>query len=328
MSVMDRLDAAHQAVLRAIPEDFLDLTDIAGTRLRFDEMFRQRPKVERPDDLRIDDHQAPGAAGEPDVLVRLYRPGGLPNPAPVLYWIHGGGMVMGSVAADDDYCIGQATKLHIAVASVEYRLAPEYPFPTPVEDCYAGLRWLSANAAELGLDPDRVAIGGASAGGGLAAGLGLVARDRGEVGVCFQFLVYPMIDDRDTTPSNLATTDRRLWNRTANQLGWAAYLSGRAGAPDVSPYAAPSRAKDLAGLPPTYITVGDLDAFLDEDIAYAQALLQAGVPTELHVYPGAFHGSDNFVSRSALSRRWKADERAALDRALNRSEGDGKVPRS
>jgi acetyl esterase/lipase len=236
-------------------------------------------------------------------------------------------MVMGSVTQDDDYCIALAAKLNIAVASVEYRLAPEHPFPAPIEDCYAGLCWLGAHAAELGLDAERIAIGGASAGGGLAAGLGLVARDRGEVNVCFQFLVYPMIDDRDTTPSSLSTTDPRVWNRRANQLGWAAYLSGRAGTEDISPYAAPARATDLAGLPPTYINVGDLDLFLDEDIAYAQRLLQAGVPTELHIYPGAFHGSDNMVSRSKLSRRWKDDERAALDRALNRSDGDGKLPK-
>jgi acetyl esterase/lipase len=326
MDVMDRLDAAHRSVLRAIPEDFLDLDDIPGTRRRFEEMSRQRSSPERPADLRIDDHDVAAEDGHP-VLVRLYRPAGLPAPAPVLYWVHGGGMVMGSVAQDDDYCISHATKLNIAVASVEYRLAPEHPFPTPVEDCYAGLRWLAARADELGIDRQRVAIGGASAGGGIAAGLALLARDRGEVPVCFQFLVYPMLDDRNATPSAQTTTDPRMWNRRANDLGWRAYLGERAGTEDVSPYAAPARAGDLSGLPPAYINVGDLDLFLDEDLAYAQKLLQAGVPTELHVYPGAFHGSDNLVSRSALSRRWKVDERAALDRALNRSEGDGKLPK-
>ncbi len=326
MSVLDRVDAAHQAVLKAIPEDFLDLSDIEGTRKRFDEVAHRLRKSERPAGLRVDDHGVAADDGH-EVLVRVYRPAGLPHPAPVLYWIHGGGMVLGSVSNDDDYCIGQATNLHIAVASVEYRLAPEHPFPTPVEDSYAGLRWVSSHAAELGLDPERIAVGGASAGGGIAAGVILAARDRGEVPVCFQFLVYPMLDDRNATPSAQVTTDPRLWNREANRLGWAAYLEGRAGADDIAPYAAPARATDLSGLPPAYVNVGELDLFLDEDITYAQGMLRAGVPVELHVYPGAFHGSDNQVSRSLLSRRWKADERAALDRALNRSEGDGRVPR-
>ncbi|MPY95426.1 MAG: alpha/beta hydrolase fold domain-containing protein [Acidimicrobiia bacterium] len=320
MELIDRLDPAHQSVLRAIPEEFLDLTDIAATRVRFDQVMAQRPRPQWPDGLGAEDHLAPGRDGGPDVSVRLYRPAGLAAPAPALYWVHGGGMVLGSVAMDEDQCAGLADSLQIVVASVEYRLAPEHPFPAPVEDCYTGWAWLAANAATLGVDPGRVAIGGGSAGGGLAAGLALLARDRGGPAICFQLLVYPMLDDRNATPSSHAVTDPRLWNRTANQLGWGAYLSGRAGEADVSPYAAPARATDLAGLPPTYINVGELDLFLDEDIAYAQALVKAGVPTELHVYPGAFHGSNNFVSRSALSRRWAADERAALARALHGSE--------
>jgi acetyl esterase/lipase len=226
-------------------------------------------------------------------------------------------MVLGDVAMSDDSCAAMAHELKIVVASVEYRLAPEHPFPAPLEDCYAGLAWLSACADERGVDRARIAIGGPSAGGGLAAGLALLARDRGEVPVRFQLLVYPMIDDRNATPSSRAITDPKVWNRHANEVGWNAYLAGRAGADDVSPYAAPARATDLAGLPPTYINVGDLDLFLDEDLAYARALMAAGVPVELHVYPGAFHGSNAFVSRSALSQRWTADERAALHRALN-----------
>jgi acetyl esterase/lipase len=319
MDVLNRLDGAHQAVLRAIPEDFLDLTDIPGTRKRFGEMSAQRAQQAppRPADLQIQDHWAPAREGHPKVMVRIYRPAGLPAAAPTLYWVHGGGMVLGNVAMDDDYCVGLAHRLGILVASVEYRLAPEHPFPAPVEDCYTGLAWLARIAGELGIDPQRIAIGGASAGGGIAAGLGLITRDRGEIPLCFQFLVFPMLDDRNSTRSSHEIVDPRLWNREANRLGWNAYLSGRAGADDISPYAAPARATNLAGLPPTYINVGDLDLFVDEDVAYAQRLLQAAVPTELHVYPGAFHGSNNMVSRSALSRRWKADELAALARALH-----------
>ncbi len=225
-------------------------------------------------------------------------------------------MVLGKVEHDDDLCMARAERLRAVVASVEYRLAPEHPFPAPVEDCYAGLKWFAGQADGFGVDRGRIAIGGASAGGGLAAGLALLARDREEVAVAFQFLVYPMLDDRNHTPSSHEITDERLWNREANHLGWNAYLAGRAGEADVSPYAAPARAEDLAGLPPAYINVGDLDLFLDEDIDYAQRLLQAGVPTELHVYPGAFHGSNMFVSRSPLSRRWRDDEWAALERAF------------
>jgi acetyl esterase/lipase len=207
--------------------------------------------------------------------------------------------------------------LGAVVASVEYRVAPEFPYPIPMEDCYSGLEWFFAKADEFGVDPNRIALGGASAGGGLAAGLALLARDRRRVKPCFQLLTYPMLDDRNVSPSSHGITDTRVWNRAANQAGWDAYLAGDAGAADVPVYAAPSRCTDLGGLPPAIVTVGNLDMFLDEDIAYAQALLQAGVPTELHVYPGAFHGSNIFVAHSDLSQRWKRDELGALERALN-----------
>ena len=318
MDLPSRLDAEHLAVYRAMPDDLLSALgdDLPAARIRMAELAAavERPPV--PAGLTTEDRYAPGPAGAPDVLVRLYRPADLPSPAAALYWVHGGGMILGSIAMNDDSCAAIADKLRILVASVEYRLAPEYPYPAPMEDCYAGLRWFARAAAGLGVDPARIAIGGASAGGGLAAGLGLLARDRGEVAVAFQLLVYPMLDDRNITPSSHAVVDPKVWNRDANTVGWNAYLAGRAGADDVPVYAAPARATELAGLPPTYINVGDLDLFVDEDIAYAQALMRAGVPVELHVYPGAFHGSNNFVSRAVLSRRWTADERAALARGL------------
>jgi acetyl esterase/lipase len=318
MDLASRLDAEHLSVYRAMPAELLAglADDIPATRVRVAELSAAVAHPPVPAGLTIEDRYAPGPEGAPDVLVRLYRPAQPPSPSPVLYWIHGGGLVMGSVVSNDDYCSSIADKLQVVVASVEYRLAPEFPYPAPLDDCYAGLRWLAASTGELDLDPARIAIGGASAGGCLAAGLALLARDRGEVPVAFQLLVYPMLDDRNITPSSHAIVDPKVWNRDANTIGWNAYLDGRAGADDVSPYAAAARATDLAGLPPAYINVGDLDLFADEDIAYAQALMRAGVAVELHVYPGAFHGSNNFVSRAALSRRWAADERAALARAL------------
>jgi acetyl esterase/lipase len=204
------------------------------------------------------------------------------------------------------------------VASVEYRLAPEHPFPAPVEDCYAALKWLVAQSTKLGVNTARIAIGGASAGGGLAAGLAVLARDRAEVEVAFQLLIYPMIDDRTITPASATVPDTFVWTRENNLMGWRAYLGREPGGTDVSPYAAAARTTDLRGLPPAYIPVGDLDLFLDENMTYAQRLLAAGVPTELHVYPGAFHGFNGFVPNAEISRRFNTDRDSALKRMLHR----------
>jgi len=310
------MDAEHLAVLQALPFR-LDLSDIPATRTVMEGLREMLMAAPLPDNVSVEDHMSPGPEGAPDVMVRTYRPASLPTNAPALYYIHGGGMVLGDVAGSDGYCANVADQLNLMVASVEYRLAPEHPFPAPIEDCYAGLRWFASSADEFGIDRSRIAIGGGSAGGGLAAGLALVARDRGEVEVCFQLLVFPMLDDRNITRSSEAIVDDRVWNRAANLAGWNAYLSGNAGGDDVSPYAAPSRATDLAGLPPAYINVGTLDLFVDEDIAYAQALLAADVPVELRVYPGAFHGSNLMAPDTEISKRWNSDELAALDRALN-----------
>ena len=316
MDLPSRLDERHLAVYRALPGDILDLTDLPSARARLAALWRSADPVAPHLGVTIEDRITSGSGGGSEVMVRLYRPASLAASAPALYWIHGGGLVLGDVSMDDDACASIAHELQILVVSVAYRLAPEAPFPQPLEDCYTGLRWLARSAPELRVDPAQIAVGGASAGGGLAAALCLLARDRNEVTPAFQLLVYPMLDDRNVTPSSLAIRDPKIWNREANIVGWNAYLDGRAGAEDVSPYAAPARAVDLSGLPPAYINVGDLDLFFDEDIAYAQQLNRSGVPVELHVYPGAFHGSNNFVSRSRLAERWTQDERDALRRAL------------
>jgi acetyl esterase/lipase len=311
-----RLDAAHLSVLKALPPDLLDLSDITRTRAGLDALLGAMPVPELPAGVAIEDRLVPGLDAGPDVVVRTYRPDGVQAGGPAFYWIHGGGMVLGSVDMSDLDCATRAADFGCLVASVEYRLAPEHPFPAPLDDCYAGLSWLAANAADLGVDPARIVIGGGSAGGGLAAGLALMARDRGGPSIAFQFLQYPMLDHRNDQPSTHAITDPRVWNRDANRAGWDAYLGEASGGGDVSPLASPAVADDLSGLPPAYINVGQFDLFLDEDIAYAQALLRAGVACELRVYPGAFHGSNSFVSESALSKRWRADEDAALLRAL------------
>jgi acetyl esterase/lipase len=224
---------------------------------------------------------------------------------------------MGDIEQDDRLMMQLVKRIGCVAVSVDYRLAPEHPFPAPVEDCYAGLKWLFRHAGEFGVEPARIAIGGASGGGGLCAGLALMARDRGEVQVAFQLLIYPMIDDRNVTPASYAITDPRMWNRESNRLGWKAYLGRDGGGADVSAYAAASRASDLTNLPPAYIPVGALDLFVDENIEYAQRLIQAGVPTELHVYPGAFHGFDLFAPSAMVSKQFKADRDSALRRALH-----------
>lgn len=320
MPTIDRVHPQLQAALQLIPSPFLDLSDIPATRALIDQMMAMLAgMMPPPEGVTLSDHAAPGPAGAPDVAVRLYAPADRPDhPLPAYLWLHGGGYVLGRVAHNDAACAALASAVNCVVAAVEYRLAPEHPFPAALEDSYAALRWLAANAGALGIDPARIAIGGNSAGGGLAAGLALYARDRAEVAVCFQLLVYPMLDDRSATPS-AQLADTPIWTRADNLRGWHAYLGRPGGGDDVSPYAAPARAADLRGLPPAYLPVGDCDLFLDENIDYARRLLQAGVPTELHVYPGAFHGFDGLAAGSALARRFLAEQTAVLRAALHGS---------
>jgi acetyl esterase/lipase len=202
------------------------------------------------------------------------------------------------------------------VVAVEYRLAPETPFPGGLEDCYTALRWLAAEAGDLGVDPDRIAIAGYSAGGGLCAALALLARDRGGPRIRFQYLGVPEVDDRLETRSSREFVDTPVWNRPLAELSWDHYLGvGKRGGDDVSPYAAPARATDLTGLPPAYISAMEFDPLRDEGIAYAMKLIDAGVPVELHVFPGTFHASV-LVAFAQQSQREAAEEVVVLRRAL------------
>jgi acetyl esterase/lipase len=222
--------------------------------------------------------------------------------------------MMGSIEMMDPWCQKVAADLDAIVVSVEYRLAPEHPFPAGIDDCYAALRWTAANAAELGIDPARLAIAGQSAGGGLAAGTALMARDRGGPALCFQLLEIPELDDRLDTPSMLAFQDTPLWNRPNAVWSWKHYLGPKhAGEP--SPYAAPARAKDLSGLPPAYVSTMEFDPLRDEGIQYALRMLQAGVSVELHSYPGTFHGS-GLIAGAKVSERGARESLDALRRAL------------
>jgi acetyl esterase/lipase len=248
------------------------------------------------------------------VGIRLHRPPDQDGPAPSMLWIHGGGYVMGHARQDDRLCRRFSEKLGITVASVEYRLAPEHPFPAGLEDCYAALMWLAALPA---VDPQRVAIGGASGGGGLAAALALLARDRGEIKPALQLLAYPMLDDRAVAQSGVAR-NYRMWTESSNRFGWASYLGGAD--PEV---AVPARRADLSGLPPAWIGIGTLDLFYPEDVAYAERLKAAGVPCKLEVVPGAFHGFDAIAPGRPVSRAFFESQCASLRDALKPSAQDG-----
>jgi acetyl esterase/lipase len=287
--------AAAQA-LEGFPFDLGSLTDESLPAVRVG--FAAAPVPELSDKVVRTDHVVPGS---PDVVVRVHRSKGATGAQPCVYWMHGGGLVLGSYEGDDARFDKWCQMFNCVGVSVEYRLAPETPYPGPLDDCYAGLKWVHDNAAQLGVDPSRIGIAGASAGAGLAAGLGLLARDRGEVAVSFQLLIYPMIDDRQITPSSQWLDP--IWPPAANHYGWTAYLGAAKGGPDVPIYAAAARAEDLAGLPPTLIAVGSIDGFSDEDIHYAVRLRHAGVPVELHVYPGMPHGFDALLPDLAHSQR-------------------------
>ena len=259
--------------------------------------------------------QAPSSEGH-TIDLRIMRPSATHGKAPLFFWIHGGGYVMGTAAQGDMFTLNAAQGLGCFAASVEYRLAPETAYPGPLEDCYQGLKYLHDNAEELGIDRQKIIIGGVSAGGGLAAGLALLIRDRGEMDICAQVLIYPMIDDTNVTPASDNVPDTLVWSRSFNAFGWQSYLGDLYGQKDVPIYAAPARADDLSGLPPTYMPVGDLDLFLDENILYARKLTQAGVPTHFHIVPGAFHGFNGFVADAPVSQAINMETFAFIGKIL------------
>jgi triacylglycerol lipase len=301
----DRLDpaiaeAAQLIHIPAVDDDFIGV----ARSVEF-------PAPPLSDAVTRTDHVVPG---DPDVPVRVHRASGADGLLPCVYSIHGGGYVIGSYAMDDGWFDTLCPNVGVVGASVEYRLAPDTPFPGPLEDCYRGLVWTYEHADELGVDRDRIGVHGVSAGGGLAAALALLARDRGEVPLAFQVLDSPMLDDRQITPSS-PLDGLVVWTRESNAFGWRAYLGELSGRDDVPVTAAPGRAEvaDLAGLPPAFVSVGAVDGFVDEDVDYALRLNRAGVPTELHVYPGACHGYQIAVD-SDVARQAEHDKQTFLAR--------------
>ncbi len=264
-------------------------------------------------DYAVSDKMIPGPSGAPDIRVRIYEPGGEEKNRPGILYIHGGGYIVGTPEFTDLSCIRLVMEIGCVIASVDYRLAPEHPYPAPLEDCYAALTWFSDHAVSLDVDAERIAVVGGSAGGGLVAGLSLLVRDKGGPKIAFQAPLYPMIDDRNITPSSYEFTDPRLWNRSKNEFGWQMYLGDLYGG-DVPIYAAPARAEDLSGLPPTYTFVGELDLFRDETTDYALRLMRAGVPTEYHIYSGCIHGFD--MAACGIGRRAENELIEVLKNAL------------
>lgn len=308
-------DPAFEAVIPMLPveSDFSTPEKVQAMREARGELFNAGA-ADR-DDVSKEDRSVPGPAGAPDVPVRIYRPrASADGLRPGVFEIHGGGFVMGSIEMMDPWCQTIAGDLGTIVVSVEYRLAPENPFPAGVEDCYAALSWMAGNASGLEIDPARIAISGQSAGGGLAAGTALMARDRGGPELRFQVLEIPELDDRLDTPSMRQFTDTPLWNRPNAVWSWRHYL-GADHEGEVSPYAAPARSGDLAGLPPAYISTMEFDPLRDEGILFAMRLLEASVSVELHSFPGTFHGSA-LVANAEVSRRGSREVKDAIRRAL------------
>lgn len=268
-------------------------------------------------DVRTTSRMIPSVAGE--ILVKIYEPAQRTGAKlPAMLWIHGGGYVMGYPDMDDSLCERFVLAAKCVVVSVDYRLAPEHPYPAAIDDCYAGLTWMTDEAELLGVDLDRIAIAGASGGGGLTAALALMARDKGGPALIFQMPLYPMIDNRNiTASSHEISADNATWNRKNNLEAWSMYLAEGTDASAVSPYAVPSRAESLAGLPPTYTCVGQLDLFRDETIEYVTRLALAGVDVEFHLYPGCYHCFEVFVPEAEVSQRASQNYVDAITRALN-----------
>jgi acetyl esterase/lipase len=281
-------------------------------------MRKGKPSVPRtPDDVLIEEVLVPATDVVPAVSLRVYRPKApAPAPMPALFWIHGGGFIGGSPEQDERTSIAFVRELGMTVVAPRYRLSPDHAAPAALHDAYAGLRWLFEHAAERGIDAGRIAVGGASAGAGLTAGLVLLAHDLGEVTPAFQLLVYPMLDDRTVTRTDLDTKHVRVWTPGSNRFAWTSYLGHEPGGDDVSPYAAPARREDLSGLPPTWIGVGTLDLFHDEDVRYAERLVEAGVPCELFLVEGAFHGFDALFTKAGVTDEFWREQARALRAGL------------
>lgn len=274
------------------------------------------PASKPPQDVSIENVYIAGKNDKQKIRLRIYKPKSISEAMPVLVWMHGGGYIIGNPKQDDASCIQYAREAGITVVSVDYRLAPKHPFPAGLEDCYSTLKWIVSNAQQLGIDNKRIAVGGGSAGAGLAASLAQFTYDQNEIKLIFQLLVYPMLDDRTVLRTDIDDSNNITWNQKSNQFGWESYLGKKCGDEDMPEYSVAARRKNLSGLPTTWIGVGTLDIFYDEDMAYAQRLKEAGVQCEAYEVFGAFHGFDVFDSQIPIVQDFKKSQITALKKCF------------
>lgn len=310
----------ERALMTTLPETPPEYTAerIPAIRAEMAAAFASTADAADGSGVEVTERTVPGPPGAPDLEVTVLRPHEPRTPAPCLYNIHGGGMMFGHRTMDTTRLLDLVTGLGAVAVNVEYRLAPEHPHPAPVEDCYAGLVWTVEHCAELGIDRDRLVVMGGSAGGGLSAGVALLARDRGYPDIAGQLLLCPMIDDSAATVAAYQYTDRGPWQRAASVAGWSSLLGDAAGTAAVSPYAAPSRATDVSGLPPAFIEVGSAEGFRDEGVEYARRIWATGGKAELHVWSGGCHGFDLYAPQTELTRIALATRTSWLRRVMQR----------
>ncbi|HEV7976286.1 alpha/beta hydrolase [Amycolatopsis sp.] len=309
LSALEQIRAVYPAfTLEGIPDARAAVAEILSGSQPFDLTMGGK--------VRKREMTVPAEGDRPEMRVVVLSPTEPTGPWPGIYHTHGGGMIVGAAEDGLEEFAPLVAEFGAVVVSPDYRLAPENPDPAPVEDCYAGLVWTARNTAELGIDPEHLMIAGMSAGGGLAAGTALLARDRGFPALTHQILMSPMLDDRFITPSSKELDGEGMWDSNDNNVGWTALLGERRGGPDVSAYAAPARATDLSGLPRTFVACGSAETFRDEAIDYAQRLLQAGVSVDLHIWGGGFHGFDLRELEAAIVKASRATRREFLVRAL------------
>ncbi len=302
--------------LRRIAEKTPRITYSKRNIWLFNLLMRLMPTPRLPDDIYIDNVVIPSQDERTKIRLRIYRPKSLAAPTPALLWLHGGGYVMGSPKQDDVRCAHYAQESGITVVSVDYRYAPKYPFPAGLEDCYTALKWVASKSQQIGVDKSHIAIGGASAGGGLAASLAQCAHDRREIKPVFQLLVYPMLDDRTALCAHIDDSTNVTWNHKSNRFGWESYLGQKCGAEAAPECSVPARRLDLSGLPPAWIGVGTTDMFHAEDLAYAQRLSECGVECEVYTVPGAFHGFDVFDHTLQIVQKFRESQVSALRKYL------------
>lgn len=319
MSYRPPFDEELESVLDVVSEQVPStITAESIPDLRADPLFVLTEEVLEENQLEVRDVWVESFDGA-QILVSVLQPKGRSGRGPGFYFVHGGGMIFGDRWTGAAALFDWLHRYNAVAVTVEYRLAPEHPDPTPVEDCYAGLMWMWTNASTLGIDQDRIIIVGASAGGGLAAGSVLLARDRSGPRLAGQLLMYPMLDDRDRTDSTKQFDGVGVWGRGSNRVAWTAVLGSRRGTEEVSPYAAPARSSDLSNLPPALIDCGSAEVFRDEDVAYASAIWAAGGSAELHVWPGGFHSFEVFAPEARLSKEMVTARRNWVDRVLRRA---------